>query len=1363
MPGVNFTQPIFNAAASAATDWGSVEGKAESEFTAGATIKRGYQVEAGLSALVEVDAGFAKFLAAQVTGRASAEARVTVQVQLPLNLFDEAGASVRLQAVAEAAAGIQAGLGLTIGQFVELAEQVVGEQGVPIRLMLLFLEEVDLTAGVYAKVAATAQAQAYATIVGTLLDDSVRGLKPGFNIVAGAGLGLAAGAGVRVYARAGFRDFARFYAQAVDLVVDAIFDETEARLGSAAGPTLIAALDAARPTFKIAFRLGYDVGDFLASQRPPQNAQGAAALAARATAVVLEEGQRYLLRNFIVVGLRQLRDLLAPRIAGLDAAGRARIKPKRDALIALLRARPQKLFDVSAPATQQFWFDALADVTALANELFAGGSPSPDVRRALTVAWCSSQLLLVATKRATRADASVSVAGLSPQQAHKAFQGSPTAQPPDPISSEIAAGLGISRPSGGWGLEHAVSYLATAGAVTLLETAAPECKPFLDTFRGIFGGTSALVTKTILENIGAVPAAGGPPDAQQTLRDLLGALQSLIDDVVDAQAMPVARTALAQSPEALLYLNEVLRPGLDFALGTCADMLLNWSSGAVGRTAATEALSGIILKLLGRTLVVTTDIIDNYTQQQTQALLERVATDVRSNGIATKFAQLTHLPADDAADRAADFLRLVGRTLAPFTDAERSEMRSLRYTVLDPIPPAASQAFIDQLASDSFVPNVEAAGRLVQRTFDFLSERFVAFALGTLELFGLAFLNIIADALQAAADAVREWIAEAGRALAEAEQRLAELGLEILAATDAAAQFMDDALGALATAFGGIGTNARRDALKNRFADSFIDKAEDLLEQNAIYRAIPSDLRHSARDSARSLVRGLSHDLAAPVFEAIASVAEDLSDVLDDIRELDPSTGLATGVTEIILDHIEARIRAAFGGGDPGIRVGFDFPYSLPEVQLIPPKVIMRTHHVHIDLGRIALPISTFIGIVRNVIATTAVFEFAIDQAAAKLRAWLEKELEAIAKTNERDGVAASSETLRADIAATEGAPRDVWLASPANAGVYSDLVAIRVVLDDATAEFVDFSRGPARFFAHLNGEELPVDRFSVETRPTLKDQLKGIVGRGAVNPLLPIAVAPGSIRRGAAASTARRSIGGGPVSAQATPLLTAIRRTSPTWSVDAVAATRSSRQSNTSLLHAFEPGTRVRGVQLSGVPASGLASGPMAGGNIAIISTKPGAHVHDISISNVLAAVSRTTIVLSGELGLNECVAGMNALSITIVAADGSRLTRTAMFIAEVPAKTVPPKPGTVARPVVLPPRATPVDPARLKPKAAKPPLGAGARKTLADAAKKAVTSRKANPADRLVATSAILKDRLSAARPALKPAVSPIHAKPQ
>jgi hypothetical protein len=1342
MPAVNFNQPIFQASAGAATDWNSVEGKAESEFTAGAALKRGLRAEVGLSALVELDAALSKFIAAQVMADASAQARVTAQIQLPLNLFEEAGAAVRLQAVAEAAAGVQAGLGLSVGDFVEAAQLLLGTaEGVPMRLMLLFLEEIDLAAGVHAKVSASAQAQAYASIVATLRNDPVRGLKPGFNIVAGAGLGLAAGAGVRLYARAGFRDFPRFYARAVDLAIDAVFDEAVLRFGTAAGPALAAALDVARPPFKTAFRLAYDVGEFLATANPPQNAQGAAMLAARASAVMFEEGQRHLLRKLAAAGTRELRRLLAPRLAALDAAGQARVRPRREALIAVLRARPQDPFDTSIPATQDFWIRFIGESAGLTAELFAATSPSNDIRRALTVAWCAVQLLLVAAKRATRAEASLSVLGRPPQQAHAAFQGSLAAPPPSPVADELASALGISAPTGGWQLEHAVSYLTTGGAITLLETVAPEAKPYLDAFRGTFGATSAAVAKTILGNLGAVPpAGGGAADAQQTLRNLVQVLRTLIEQVVDAQAMPAARTALAQSPQSLLYLEDVLRPGLGFALGSCTDLLLNWSSGTVSPSVATETLSGVVLKLLGRTLVVTADVIQDYVQHETQAVLEHVAADVGTNGLAARFATIARLPADVAAERAADVLRLMARTLAPYTEAERREMRELFFAALDPIPPAAGREFIDELARDSFVPNAEAAGRLLQRTFDLISERFVAFALGMLELLGETFLNLIQDALQAATEAIEDWIREATRALQEAERRLGELGLEILKAGDNAAAAMDQALGELAAAFGALGAAGRRSAVKNRLADSFVDKLEDVLDDNEIYRQIPRDVRNGARDMARAAVRDLANGLAAPVFDAIASVGEDVADLLEDIRELDPSTGLASGVADLVLDRVEGAVRQAFGGDDPGFNASFEFTYSLPEVRLAPPGVVMRTHRVHVGLGRLELPISTFIAIIRDVVSKTSVFESAIDRAAVKLRSWLEHELEAMAKTEERDGVAAGADRLRLDKAAAQGSPRDLWLASPSHGGVYRDLVQVRVVLDDATADFADFVRGPERFFVHLNGVELPAGRFTIETRQILQDRLDIRPGTDRRDGLpSPSGMSGRFLATASPASTARApNPGAGP-----SALTTRPRTPSSNWSAAAVIHARGTRREASSLAGAFAPGVRMRGVKHGSAAAGGSSLGRIRGE----VFGKPGSRLREIDFSRALDSSPRTTIVLRAELGLDECDAGMNALSATVLAADGSRLTRTATFIVEAPTTRTPgvggTQPGTK---IVFPPRRDPVDAERLKPKPVRAPLGPAARKKLGSAAKNAIVGRKSKPAARIAAASAVLKERLRA-----------------
>src|SRR4030095_2760178 len=80
----------------------------------------GINIELGLGALVGLDASFSKFITADVQGEAHAELNATVQIQVPMNLFEEVGAAVRLRIAAEAAAGVTPPLGLNVGDLLAL-------------------------------------------------------------------------------------------------------------------------------------------------------------------------------------------------------------------------------------------------------------------------------------------------------------------------------------------------------------------------------------------------------------------------------------------------------------------------------------------------------------------------------------------------------------------------------------------------------------------------------------------------------------------------------------------------------------------------------------------------------------------------------------------------------------------------------------------------------------------------------------------------------------------------------------------------------------------------------------------------------------------------------------------------------------------------------------------------------------------------------------------------------------------------------------------------------------------------------------------------------------------------------------------
>ena len=108
MPSIS--QPLLGAGAQAKNDWAKAEAATSLTFTGEAQFRRGVEIAIGLNALASADAGLSRFVDAAVRGNAFAEATASLQLQLPLNLFDDFGLAIG----AQAAAGIEAGLGLSI-------------------------------------------------------------------------------------------------------------------------------------------------------------------------------------------------------------------------------------------------------------------------------------------------------------------------------------------------------------------------------------------------------------------------------------------------------------------------------------------------------------------------------------------------------------------------------------------------------------------------------------------------------------------------------------------------------------------------------------------------------------------------------------------------------------------------------------------------------------------------------------------------------------------------------------------------------------------------------------------------------------------------------------------------------------------------------------------------------------------------------------------------------------------------------------------------------------------------------------------------------------------------------------------------
>src|SRR5690349_8605 len=100
MAGLDLSQPLLSAGASAKCDFAAAQARTGLDFDLDLQFKRGAKLEIGLGAYADASAELSKFIRASIEGTAFAEARAGVQLQLPLNLFDEFGFSAKAEAIA---------------------------------------------------------------------------------------------------------------------------------------------------------------------------------------------------------------------------------------------------------------------------------------------------------------------------------------------------------------------------------------------------------------------------------------------------------------------------------------------------------------------------------------------------------------------------------------------------------------------------------------------------------------------------------------------------------------------------------------------------------------------------------------------------------------------------------------------------------------------------------------------------------------------------------------------------------------------------------------------------------------------------------------------------------------------------------------------------------------------------------------------------------------------------------------------------------------------------------------------------------------------------------------------------------------
>src|SRR4029077_1795677 len=132
-------------------------------------------------------------------------------------------------------------------------------------------------------------------------------------------------------------------------------------------------------------------------------------------------------------------------------------------------------------------------------------------------------------------------------------------------------------------------------------------------------------------------------------------------DKLEGELRPIVRPYLEGRESLRLYFDEVMVPRLRTTVDLVFVQAKSWATGAFTAKAFTEALSGILIMILGRSLVATPDVLVAQAQGELRDQLLEIA-DVVANdrndprNFLPIMAPLTPIPRAELADLSGETL-----------------------------------------------------------------------------------------------------------------------------------------------------------------------------------------------------------------------------------------------------------------------------------------------------------------------------------------------------------------------------------------------------------------------------------------------------------------------------------------------------------------------------------------------------------------------------------------------------------------------------------------------------------------------------------------------------------------------------------
>ncbi len=1082
MPALDLNQSLVRAQADvSAGDWGSAAAGLSMDIQVGAALDRGIKLEIGASAMAELSASFRKFLAADAEVRATASARLKGQIQAPLDLFTEAGMALRLQAVAELSILGRLAIGLSIGDFLALANQDPRIQGIPFKLLTIFLEEVDVQAGVTFKAAFSAMAYANLVISGRLIEDKANNFPAGFTVAGEFGVGAKGGVGYQMFANMGFKDTGRAVRRTIDTLIDAAITEMQKHAPDATTRQMLFYF---RTPAKMSLRAGFEVGLALAASAPTLADDGAN-LAARTVQILMEELQRFILEQLTMLGTLLFQRALAE--LGIEQSQWDATAAQREHFATLLRNPPPDPFDLTDSQNILYWKNLIAAGATIAVELGDNDLVEAKWVESLAILWSAVQLTFAVTQRVSNAEARVSFLGTFDIGANTevpAFSGELAANgapPPSMIWQHINTAL-HHGPNEPLTQDHLVEYLVSDVIIAKLIDEFPELRIILNIVIGPESDSFVSAAQTILRNAGSFIHHNGTPDPQRTLVILANGLQTYIQERVEGELRPLLLNTIKNDETLVLYINDVILSTLNFTVNTVFRRIISFGSGEItGRQALREACSSICMKLFGRSLVVSYDVIMTYSLSQlsTQLLLQADKVD-QSGGIVEQIAELIKAPTlehDFIAEVMEDTLRIAAQVFTPLPDKSRARIRKLLYSLIDTMPDHPDGKWLEGLAANRDIPptTYDDMEGLAREVGGLLAENLMQFLNLVLLRLAQKALEILNDYVEAGLEAIEQWLDEleqVARAIYEwflsLPQRFAALTAQIDAAIDNALAIVTDVLKLFAS-------HQRRQTLIAAIQRDYQKQVLAALNRDPIYKAIPDSvgLRTPSKADIAAGVADLIGDSIVAVFvqpilnlglTSLASnpleLIEDVRDLVVALREVDARQNIADKVTDIVLDWFAKQVREVFDNRDPGMKIAL----------------------LCIDIGFVVFPLNDLISTVKSAVRSIDIFETLIRNLTNHVQAIVEEEEKEAALRLHEQAERVRQEEVKLLVTESQLTNLDVMILEPLAAAEYSGDLNIEIFLEGAPLSYLGLGEAVLpRITVLLNGEQLELDKFTVE------------------------------------------------------------------------------------------------------------------------------------------------------------------------------------------------------------------------------------------------------------------------------------------